>query len=784
MIDQSLLQSNFLGRDGFRWWIGQIPPIKSQGKQANGGGWGNRCKVRILGYHPYSEKDLPNDDLPWAQVLLPATSGSGGANYAQNTKLTPGDIVFGFFLDGDNAQIPVIMGCFGRTSQVPSDDFSNPFSPFTGYTDNIKKPNGTLKADQSNEQNTKSQKSPRDISSAQIEKLNSNSADKDEIAYYSGVGKKIVFANSCNDTAIKGISAEVNNLLDKIQNATNVFLNISNEITRSVDKILGLANNLVGQMVNSLFNKLIPLLQEGLLKLYKAVFAKVYAITPGDVAVKTAAAHLAGVAAQTAMIPPVKFLEENISTVPAKIINGLFSSVSDLLFSTVKNVSNFVTCAGNQFSGALANHLIDKLVDGLSNGLDGVKKILTPAFQIANFLRSGISSIRSLGGLFDNFQSQKKCSGLVKEWTIGYGANDSGNENKRFDDILKGMNIAASIGKVFKDEDITKDDQIVEDNFAGTIKNIGEIKSTDTKIFVNDISSIKIGSLIAPQFNSVNEFMQVQKIDEKTKEVTVLRNYIGTATTYPNNSGFSVIDPIEKNETKKKVPPSTFEAKYGTWDIFNDITKKSNQKTPLGGCYTGPPISCGEVKVSIFGGGGDGCTATAILGSFVDNYNTSVNSVKKTASIIGVKINNKGSGYRYPPFVEFIDDCNFGYGAIARSVINDSGEVIAIYMVSEGENYPVRGDVDSQVIDTVIVDDPGNGYETGDSAIDNLNNTYNLVIDNGKIISVKPININVITDLPVITVQSKTGSGAILRPILKKYSPPQGEVKQVIDCIT
>lgn len=782
MIDQSLLQSNFLGRDGFRWWIGQIPPIKSQGKQANGGGWGNRCKVRILGYHPYSEKDLPNDDLPWAQVLLPATSGSGGANYAQNTKLTPGDIVFGFFLDGDNAQIPVIMGCFGRTSQVPSDDFSNPFAPFTGYTDNIKKPNGTLKADQSNEQNTKSQKSPRDIPPSQVQKLNSNSKDKDEIPYYSGVGKKIVFGNSCNDTTIKGISTEVNNLLDKIQNSTNVFLNIGNEIKRSVDKVLGLANNLVGQMFNSLFNKLVPLLQEGLKKLYEAVFSKVLALTGS-----TVAAHLAGVAAQTAMIPPVKFLEENITTIPPKIINTLFSSISDLLQSTVKNVQNFNSCAGTQFSGALANHIIDKIVNGLSDALDGVKKILTPAFQVASFLRSGVSAIRSLGGLFDKFQSQQKCSGLVKEWTIGAGGKDSGDENKKFNDILKGMNVAASIGKVFKDEDITKNDSIVEDNFAGIVRNFVEIRPTDTKIVMNDISKIKVGSLIAPQFNSVNEFMQVQAINKNTKEVTVLRNYIGTAVTYSGSSSFSVIDPIEKKETKKKVPPSTFEGKYGSWDIFSDITKKSNQKTPLGGCYTGPPTSCNGVKVAIFGGGGDGCTATAILGSFannpVNNGNIS-NSVKKTASIIGVRVDNKGSGYRYPPFVEFIDECNLGYGAVARSIINDSGQVIAIYIVSEGENYPVGGDVEPQIVDDVIIDDPGEDYDPGDIIVDDLGGTYAPVVDNGKIISVKPININVITDLPVITVKSKTGTGAVLRPILKKYSPPQGEVKQVIDCIT
>ena len=131
MIQESLLKTNFLGRDGFRWWIGQIPPEKAHGGQINGAGWGNRFKVRIMGYHPF-DTELPDEDLPWAQCLLPTTSGTGASNNVTSVKVSPGDVVFGFFLDTDNAQTPVIMGCFGRTSQVPISDNAGPFKPFTG----------------------------------------------------------------------------------------------------------------------------------------------------------------------------------------------------------------------------------------------------------------------------------------------------------------------------------------------------------------------------------------------------------------------------------------------------------------------------------------------------------------------------------------------------------------------------------------------------------------------------------------------------------------------------
>ena len=50
MLDASILgNSKFLGRDGFRWWVGQIPPIDAQEDQlATGDGVGNRVKVRIM----------------------------------------------------------------------------------------------------------------------------------------------------------------------------------------------------------------------------------------------------------------------------------------------------------------------------------------------------------------------------------------------------------------------------------------------------------------------------------------------------------------------------------------------------------------------------------------------------------------------------------------------------------------------------------------------------------------------------------------------------------------
>ena len=132
MIDQfaALGKTNFVGKDGFNWWIGQIAPPKSwrniNVNQSLNGYKHNRVKVRIIGYHPFDCQgiELPDDDLPWAEVMIPTHSGSGQAGLGENMILAGGETCMGFFLDGDDAQQPVIMGLLPKFNKV-EDEISN-----------------------------------------------------------------------------------------------------------------------------------------------------------------------------------------------------------------------------------------------------------------------------------------------------------------------------------------------------------------------------------------------------------------------------------------------------------------------------------------------------------------------------------------------------------------------------------------------------------------------------------------------------------------------------------
>jgi hypothetical protein len=126
MEGTALFNSGFLG-SSFNWWVGQIAddstwrdnmlPGKFESKDTIPG-WGRRYKVRIIGLHDKEEETIPSDQLPWAQVMYPITAGGGQTNAGETPNLRQGNFVFGFFLDGQDQQVPVIMGILGNNSQT------------------------------------------------------------------------------------------------------------------------------------------------------------------------------------------------------------------------------------------------------------------------------------------------------------------------------------------------------------------------------------------------------------------------------------------------------------------------------------------------------------------------------------------------------------------------------------------------------------------------------------------------------------------------------------------
>ena len=80
-------------------------------------GFKRRVKVRT-GYHTADVGALSDDDLPWAYCMMPVTAGGNQGGMSQSVNFSGGEWVFGFFLDGEDGQQPVVMGVLDKSSRA------------------------------------------------------------------------------------------------------------------------------------------------------------------------------------------------------------------------------------------------------------------------------------------------------------------------------------------------------------------------------------------------------------------------------------------------------------------------------------------------------------------------------------------------------------------------------------------------------------------------------------------------------------------------------------------
>ena len=747
MIENNLLKTNFLGKDGFRWWIGQVAPEDAQGDQINqiGNTWGSRVKVRIYGYHPPNETELKNIDLPWAQVLLSPQGGSGKANRARSLRISPGDIVMGFFLDGDDAQLPVILGMFANTPDYygGTSEYTSPFEPFTGYTSKIKPNPDFIAKNEGGDSNQSSQKSPRFVTKEIIEDLNEklekgetqlkqlvdsgelqqsiqNASEElknvinsgktqtglsdtqeiveglkrkygfPEVQAFKDIGKEVIFGSgtegSNNNTKVtNSLKSKLKNSLGDIKNA--VPKDKFKELANASKSIVASSTPIITDMVNTAVDEMAPAFNGGLRNIYDKKFGEVMGKT-GNLAL----AKKAATAVQVAEIPNVLNVQNALPCVVKNITDKLSGDVFNLLTQFTDNVENFTDCIGDQFIGAIFNDVIKGINNELGDALKGVSNIFDG--DIEGILRGKAEGILGIASIFDDCDIPSADLGSkTNKWVIGLGP--------------------ASVGL---------------ENIAGKILDIA---------------------------NAAQELKEAA------------------------------------------ASPGGVIGNLGLFDFMRPDVSSPGFSSTLSDCYTGPPLNCSGIKVNLFGGGGQGAQVNPILGALVSDT-----FAVQTASLIGMRVKNAGSGYQSPPFVEITDTCRKGYGASARAVIDYDPnsptyqQVTDVYIVSAGENYPViEPDEDDNSggqypVDHVVVVNPGENYKQEDIVIDNKGNIYEKFLDErGRILNVIPPNpstnnVKTFSTLPELSVLSTTGRGAIIKGQLLPRPEYQGEIKQVIDCIS
>ena len=599
MLDSALLKTNFVGRDGFVWWIGRVakPEVWRDESTDTDAGWAFRCRVRIIGYHPFDDSILPDEDLPWSHVLVDATSGSGQACLGESSRMVGGETVFGFFLDGEEAQQPVIFGALARNvnplGAKNSDGFLIPQGP-TSFNDrdNVERENAfgilsgrragvdgltTQPLPDAKPAGTPSENAKNKVGEEKKLKKSDGSAEKGEKeGGREGISKAraadVAFANinlgphtrnnACENDALSDITHVIGSFLKTVNSLTEfagVYIDTARNMIKDINKIIGKAARLISGLVKQIINNI----RDKILSLLGKRFRDFIGLLVPE-------------PQKSPIVNAFKRIMDIIFCIFDKLGIDLGKNILDMLKSMIGRALNSTACAVEQAVGSLMADVNDKISEGLrpiTMGLDwltgaigGIGSLLGKVSSYINMLMSFLSC--------DNLKCKE-----YEDWSQGMGLTDPPKVS--FEGMLGSMNImnnldqAANLG--------------IKDRFS--------------------LLSLLGGGV--PDLFDCNE---------KT-----------------NN-------PKNQDDLGDSIPPGF---------IWTDCI---------------PP------KIEVHGDG----TKTAVLLPIISSVD---------GSILTLEILDAGFGYTEPPFIAIIDKTRHGGGAKAQAILDDSGRIVDIYMITVGSGY-------------------------------------------------------------------------------------------------
>ena len=335
------------------------------------------------------------------------------------------------------------------------------------------------------------------------------------------------------------------------------------------------------------------------------------------------------------------------------------------------------------------------------------------------------------------------------------------------------------------------------ENFLGDMfGQINNILDTALGDIFNQLNSIQGGGIALP---SKTFSKAIQFADLITGILECDQTNCPENTTFSSKNGIRKATPDEFGSLLEKVG-----AKSALDKFLDGVDGMIDAKPSAPNCRTNV-LKCGPPRVDFLGGGGQGASGSAVINAL--------------GRVIGVAIAGKGSGFTEPPLLSLYDSCENGSTAGGFVKIKD-GAIEDVVITNPGGGYlpnTTETDLDGNVKE--IIPDPNASYDGSTSYVTSLSDivlqntgfgyqegdtikveggggqaTAELIIEDGYVAGAKVIDGGFgFTDLPELLINSDTGSGARLLPVLKftkvedaaeLAQVSQDAVITVIDCIT
>jgi hypothetical protein len=408
-VTDSLFNSSFFGRDGYRYWIGKVPFSKTINEGYN---WGERVPVRILGYHTEDRSILPDKDLPVAIIKRPTSMGSG--NNA-SSGIVGGELVTGYFVDADQAQQPIIDGILGwfdkDAPSITGNEYQdvnsgvNPFESSFPYTDNLpfwrvaaegklpdigsntstqgkeSKPSGNFKATVVSDSTPYSYFVPSNGNTWEMMNL---------MEEFSG-------PNNCGTDTISRIQVEISKIATILSGVKKYYALYVLGTVNKVYDFAGQINNII-ENIAAVLRTLIQRVRNWVLRQVRQLISNAIDLILGDVSKDLADSILAKVL-------------DILFCIFQTTIDELPGLIGDFLAALLNKLASAPLCAAEKFVNALINNVLGALQGALNEAMEEISTYLDGILDIGGAIMDVIDQILGILGFLC---LTKNCSEVTK----------------------------------------------------------------------------------------------------------------------------------------------------------------------------------------------------------------------------------------------------------------------------------------------------------------------------------------------------------------------------------